>query len=774
MKAKLLFLYLIIPLAIMANELPMGGWQTHFAYNNITQITQSEEKVYAISNGSLFSVGKYDYQLSTYSKIFGLSDSDIASIGYSEKQEVLVVAYSNANIDLITSTNSIYNITDILRKAISGSKQINQMFFKENSVYLSCDFGIVIINLRKKEIQDTYIIGPNATHVSVKSFTEYGNHFYALTPTAIYRAVSTGSNLANYQNWSTITLPAQASELRQMVSCNNKLYILDSQGDVYTLQNEQWSNPIYSNIKQISSNDNVLFLTYANRIAVELNAQTESYTLNNPGMGIYDSQERALWLVSATDGLYYYNLSDQTFNTFKLEGTAANSAWRIRHSQGRIYAVPGGRWASQNLTPGAVMIYENGKWFNIETQSIADQTGFPCTDFVDILPHPHNKTHFFVASYGGGLYEFRDDRLIRHYNAANSNIETLFPNSSDPTEYYLYNRVDGLCFDKLGNLWFLNPRENLIKYLNSEGVVVPFGYNSLRNAQTSQDIIIDKRNANLKWVLIPRNENTNSTALFVFNDNGTLNDPSDDQTRMFSSFYDQDGNQLNPANFRCMAQDNNGVMWLGTSTGPIVLENSSRLFTNEYRATRIKIPRNDGTNLADYLLESEQINAIAIDGGNRKWIGTETSGVFLISEDGLETIHHFRTDNSPLLSNTIQSIGINDATGEVFFGTANGLISYQADATEAKEKFQNVHAFPNPVRPDYHGTITITGLMDESIVKITDINANVVYETRSNGGTATWDGTRKGGKRVATGVYLVMCFSKDGKQKATTKILFIN
>ena len=420
------------------------------------------------------------------------------------------------------------------------------------------------------------------------------------------------------------------------------------------------------------------------------------------------------------------------------------------------------------------MIYEDNKWTNIDTKTIADQTGFPCTDFVDILAHPQNKSHFFVASYGLGLYEFRDDRLIRHYNAENSGVETLFPNSSDPTEYYLYNRVDGLCYDKSGNLWFLNRGTNTVKYLDSNGNFHTMNYKEINEANTPQDIIIDKRNANLKWVLSPRHVNSNSTSVFVFNDNGTLTDLSDDQTRLFLSFYDQDGNHLNPTNFRCMAQDNNGVMWIGTSSGPILLENSSRIFNPEYRATRIKIPRNDGTNLADYLLESEQINAIAIDGGNRKWIGTETSGVFLISEDGLETIHHFRAENSPLLSNTIQSIGINEQTGEVFFGTANGLISYQSDATTGNDKFKNVHAFPNPVRPDYHGMITITGLMDDSIVKITDLNANVVFGTTSNGGTATWDGTRKGGKRVATGVYLVMCFSKDGKQKATTKILFIN
>ena len=291
---------------------------------------------------------------------------------------------------------------------------------------------------------------------------------------------------------------------------------------------------------------------------------------------------------------------------------------------------------------------------------------------------------------------------------------------------------------------------------------------------TIQDILIDSRNPNIKYVVILRMTGSGTTSLFVIDDNGTKYDESDDRTRMFSSFIDQDGNPFKPSVLRCIAQDNDGTIWIGTDSGPILLGSGYGVFDDDFTITRVKIPRNDGTNAADFLLDNTQVNAISVDGGNRKWIGTETAGVFLMSPDGVTTLEHFTTDNSPLLSDNIICLDINDITGEVFFGTGNGIISYQSDASEGGEDFSDVHAYPNPVREDYHGLITITGLMKDTRVRITDVSGSVVYETVSNGGMATWDGTRPDGQRVATGVYIAMCISDNGKKHAMTKILVIN
>jgi len=198
------------------------------------------------------------------------------------------------------------------------------------------------------------------------------------------------------------------------------------------------------------------------------------------------------------------------------------------------------------------------------------------------------------------------------------------------------------------------------------------------------------------------------------------------------------------------------------------------VYNSDYTCSRVKIPRNDSTNYADYLLVGENVIAIAIDGANRKWIGTRASGVYLMSENGQKTIQHFTVSNSPLLSNNIMSIAINPVTGEVFFGTDQGIVSYQSDANEASTSFGDVYAYPNPVRQGYTGVITITGLMENSQVKITDITGNLICETVSNGSIATWDCKDVHGRKVSTGIYLAICANADGTQSAITKILVIN
>ena len=226
-------------------------------------------------------------------------------------------------------------------------------------------------------------------------------------------------------------------------------------------------------------------------------------------------------------------------------------------------------------------------------------------------------------------------------------------------------------------------------------------------------------------------------------------------------FYDQDNIQLMPANIYCLVQDKNNDIWIGTPAGIIIIPSTVDFFTSN-ECYRVKIPRNDGTNLADYLLGTEQINCIAVDGANRKWIGTANSGLYLMSEDGLTTEAHFTTDNSLLPSNNILSIAIHPINGEVFVGTGEGIASYRSDASEGQDDYSQAYAFPNPVRPDYAGSIAITGLMENSIVNIVDEGGNLICKTRSNGGTAVWDGKNQQGQKASSGIYTALCNASDG------------
>ncbi len=251
--------------------------------------------------------------------------------------------------------------------------------------------------------------------------------------------------------------------------------------------------------------------------------------------------------------------------------------------------------------------------------------------------------------------------------------------------------------------------------------------------------------------------------------------PSTDGLKVYSRFVNQDGTSLIAEKVSCVQEDLEGNIWLGTAAGPLMLTAADIANGNE-TFTQVKVPRNDGTNYADYLLDGISISAMAIDGGGRKWFGTDESGVFLISADNMTQLQHFTTDNSDLLSNTIESITIDGTTGEVFFGTDKGLCSYMSDATQTSDKMDkdNVYAYPNPVRPDYTGLITVNGLTLNADVKIVTVNGTLVAEGRSNGGMFTWDGCDKSGRRVASGVYMVQTATADGKKGTVCKIAIVN
>ncbi len=773
MKFKTLILSLFVCTTLFADQMAIGSWRTHLAYSNTQIIAQTPEKVYGVSGGALYAVGKEDFSIELLSKITGLNDNNVSYIAYSEEEKTLVIAYGNSNIDLITDAG-IYNITDLYRKNMAGSKNINSIYCHDKYAYLSCAFGIMVINLEKQETTDTYIIGDNGANESVLSFSMHDNQLFALTESGIKTAPNTGVNLANFENWTKTTTPTSAKNKR-LVIYNDTFYLLQTDGNVYKQNAGTWTK-IYSKINDISGDSTELFVMEQEQFHYITLSEKKTFANSGIYMASYDAENDEIWAAADYAGIAKITPTTNATNVFCPNGPAVNTAWRIKYSDNKIFVVQGGRWAVQYQRPGYVMMFENGMWTNITPDVISNVTGLKSIDFVDIAIDPSDNSHFFVAAYGMGIYEFRNNQFYKLYNADNSGVETIYPTRKPETAYYYYHRIDGLTYDKNGNLWFLNAKTNaVIKYMkpNSDGKTVDFAYSNIKEYETPQDIIISQNNDALKWVLFPRAASSDDTSIFAFFDNGT-DKTNDDQTRIFSYFTDQDGNRYAPQNFRCIAQDQNNQLWIGSSDGICVITNQTKVFDDNFTCMRIKIPRNDGTNLADYLLDGIQINAIAVDGSNRKWIGTETNGVFLMSEDGLETIEHFTSDNSPLLSNTILSIGINEKTGEVFFGTGNGLCSYQSDASEGNESFTDVHAFPNPVREDYYGVITITGLMTDSRVKITDIAGNLVYETISNGGIATWDGNRSNGERVATGIYLAMCFSSDGKQYETTKILVIN
>ncbi|MFA5419469.1 MAG: Por secretion system protein, partial [Bacteroidales bacterium] len=381
------------------------------------------------------------------------------------------------------------------------------------------------------------------------------------------------------------------------------------------------------------------------------------------------------------------------------------------------------------------------------------------SDFVTVKVDPNNPDIAYVGTWGGGLVKFVNHEFNTLFDKENSSLR---PWLSDPNNTL----ISGLDFDSNHNLWVANSgASDLVSVMKNNGDWKSYNLGGALSGADISELIVDGYNQ--KW-MIKRSDGL----IIVFNDNNTLDDTSDDHTKILRSATGNGhiaGNKV-----YSFATDLDGEVWVGTDKGVSVFYSPENIFVPgvNYDAQQILVPRNDGSGLADILLETELVTAITVDGANRKWIGTERTGVFLISPDGLEEIHHFTAENSPLLSNQIISIGI-DQNGEVYIGTANGLISYRSSATPPNPPGTKVYAYPNPVREDYRGDIAIKGLVSNSNIKITDTYGNLVYQTKSEGGQAVWNGKNFNGRDVATGVYMVFAFTADKSEKLVTKILVV-
>jgi len=759
-------------------QVAMGKWHTHFAYNNVSQIAQSANKIYAVSEGALFSIDKQDGGMEFYSKISGLNGSNISRIEYDSANQELLLIYSNGNIDIM-SAGGVTNIPDLYNKQMSSSKDVNDIQFYQNKAYLSCNFGLVVLNMQKKEVADTYYIGPNASEVKVLNNTINNGIIYALTTSTIYQASVSETHLVNFEFWSATTGLPGSGNFQKIASFAGQLILLRG-GKLFKQGSNNLWTPFLSDITATTFNvSNGSMHVFANNAVYLIDNQFNSKTVSDIGTitdAEYDSENNTYYFAGNALGVISYKQTGTEtpiINYFKPAGPAVNMPWDMTFAGQKLFVVPGGRGAAQYLREGVVMMFENGVWTNIPAKSIQSQTGQRVLDFMNVAVDPTDNKHFFVTSYGTGLYEFKNNLFSTLYNETNSTIKSIFP--GDP----LYMRLDGAIFDQQGNLILCNMNVgNGLKVHLANGTWTQLNYPCTNDMATLGKIMISNQNPNQKWIPSVRY----TPGLAIFDDNGTITDQSDDKSVFISTFtypeIDNNGQtqltNIYPNTVSTIVQDKNGVIWVGTDMGPFLFNNLSKVYDADYTCSRVKIPRYDSTNLADYLLVNENIQAIAVDGANRKWIGTKSSGVYLMSENGQQTIQQFTVSNSPLLSNNIVSIAINPQTGEVFFGTDQGLVSYQSDASEAGSSFNNVYAYPNPVRQGYNGVITITGLMANTQVKITDINGNLVSETISNGSLAIWDGKDVHGRRVSTGVYLAICVNSDGTQNTITKILFIN
>ncbi len=748
-----------------------GKWNNYLSYSNATKVIASESKVFCVTDGGIFYYDLEDQSINKLDDVVTLSDFGVKTIAYSTENKVLVVAYKNSNIDLVYSNGKVVNLSDIKRKTLSADKSINNIAFAGSEAYLACGFGVVVINLAKEEIKDTYFIGDQGLPIVVNDIEIHNQEIYAATNEGIFRAPTSGVNLLDYANWIKIdNIPHSDDKFSQLEEHGGKLianYTPDEWAldELYVLNDGDWS-PYLTSIRYANDMQSAGgYLVVAGRNAV--------YVIDNNHNLIgtiraYDFGEEQISEISPSSGIVtsdgsvwvsdYKNvmvrIKNEDFERIATDGPINNDIFSLTVFNSQLWAAPGD--LSGYKTP-YFQGYQNGRWEHFANKTNPELRGFH--NILEIAVDPFDENHFFVASWGGGLLEYRNNEFVTRYYNKNSPLETALPEQPDEP----FTRVGGLGFDDEGNLWMNNAEcvHNLHR-LSPDGKWQSFVLPELANKDNPTRLIVTQNGD--KWMLV-RNHDA-----YVVGKTGEQK-----KQLLVTTYFSNGTNEYftRMSDVYSIAEDKDGAIWIGTSLGVAVYNNPSRIWsTDNFYASQPGLDLKDG--IYHPLLSTETVTAIAVDGANRKWLGTKNSGVYLVSESGEEEILHFTAENSPLLSNSITALAINDKSGEVFIGTDKGLISYQSDANEGNNTYSNVYVYPNPVRETYDGPVTITGLIADTDIKITDISGNLVYKTTSLGGQASWDGRNLNGNRVKTGVYLVLCNDKQGNETHITKLLFIH
>ena len=456
-----------------------------------------------------------------------------------------------------------------------------------------------------------------------------------------------------------------------------------------------------------------------------------------------------------------------------------NYSYKLNLQGDRLLVAGGNFYYPEVEYTGTAMQYENGKWTAFDEEEPLAQFGeLIYRNVTDVVQDPQDTGHHWLGTKRSGIYEFRNGQYTSHYTYDNSPLTSILPNSSHPERFV---RVTGLQYDGGGNLWMCNNQcDTIVRILKADGTWRACHYNEVAYYETFDNIMFDSRG--WAWINSRRSTNPNQSThvasvagMLVVNTNGTIDTQADDQHVFISSFYNQDGTRYTPILCHCATEDADGAIWMGTNEGLFVTYEPTRVFDADFTFNQVKVARNDDTDLADYLLSGVGVKCIAIDGGNRKWIGTTNNGVYLVSADGQETLHHFTAEETPLISNEINDIAIDGTTGEVFIATSKGLCSYMGDATDpaTEMKSSNLKVWPNPVRPDYQGSVHVSGLMANSDVKIVSAAGRLVAEGTSVGGEFSWNCCYQTGRHVASGIYYALCTDSEGNKGAVAKILIV-
>ena len=756
-----LFISLLLTFSVYAQPgmVGLGQWQVHVPYNRAKAIAEADGKVYCATEDGFFYFDPEFNEIKTLSKSDGFHSVQVSTLAYDEATQTLLIAYEDTHIDLIRD-GEIIPITDIARKSITGEKRIRHIYFRDKKAYLSSSFGIVVLDLQKHEVKETYTnLGTQGQILDVYASTSLNDSIYLATSAGLMAARLTNPNLLDYKSWRTFGTPEglPATFISKTIAAfNNSIYAGLNNNWVYAFTGTSWVPTLadlsgtqayalksFKDQLLISTQENVLVLHSDNTVQV-----IDDPLLTEP-RAAFLSESGSLWVADYNNGLL--NRITNTFNAIVPNGPFSSQAFSVYSDNMATFVLEGGYNQSyeQRNAKGGFYEYRNGQWTNYSGWLQPDTKQFPAiTDLTRAVRNPINQK-LYLGSYGGGLLEWNSLGNYQLYNPANSPLLSSLPDNPG------FTRVPDVAADPAGNIWVINRHQlpNLpgLHVFKPDNTWQSFAFPGFPDGSNLERIVIDDNQ--FKWLAISKN-GTSAKGVLVF----------DELANKFK--------HLVPANtglpgldIYALAKDQNGAMWVGTNNGLAVFVEPALAFENDFLVTKPLIGGRP-------VLEGQIIRAIAVDGGNRKWVGTDV-GLWLFNENGDQLLSNFTTQNSPLLSDKILDIAINHKTGEVFISTEAGLVSYRGSATITEAKPDCATVFPNPVRPEYDGLVGISGLPNNANVKITDSAGRLVYETKAAGGTVAWNTRDVNGRRVNTGVYLVFSSSPDGSQKCVSKVAII-
>ena len=787
-KRLITILIAVVSLISTSAQTSVGNWKVYSMFSTIKKMVQTPDKVYFISGNNLYSFDKNTQETYNYTTKNKLNDIVVNNIYYNKYNDYLVVTYSTGNIDLIYDDGTVINLPDIKDSGLNYSLEINDVAFNGDDIYVATKFGLVVFNEKRQEVKYSGVYDKE-----ISTVTCVGDYVIVDQEHNLYY-LHKDKRFETFDNY--IKLPDNFW-IEDMEGLDNNKLLIRATGKIVYYLDINFEKNTYSRVSidnsQKSSNliygkDAYYYITNGVLYSVSLDGEKLTHSnlpseISSHTISIWDNADE-VW-AGDKEGIANYKITDSEitvlYDKFKPSAISVDYPFNITSDKnGKIYV-------SNNSESSIYEIKYNILAYvsTIDNGDIEDITPIEFTashksnpskevfyDAYQIVIDPEDPEIYYIGSHWEGMYKVKDRKTISQYN----------PETSSLLESWGC-RVHGMAFDKENNLWCANevlnqgepglhilPAEARKKDSTTPEDWIPIYLGDFRSLKDVHILPCEKSNmvfvCDGKW----------GGYVVAYDTKGTYTDTSDDSYILWDSFIDQDGKSYDFDYATALVEDKNGRVWLGTSNGVIEISNPKNAINPSMTINRLKVPRNDGTNYADYLLDGIFVTSISVDNSNRKWIGTMNNGVYLVNETGSEIIHHFTNENSYLPGGVTYCVYAHPFTNSVFMGTEYGLVEYSSDSSPAMDDYSQIYAYPNPVKPEYTGLITITGLMDNTLVKIADSAGNVFFTSRSEGGMVTWDGCNVAGDRVKSGVYFVYVSSNENGQSAgaVTKIMIIN